>query len=76
MKHFKSTDFVLNLIALLSSLFLIILSLCCSQHRAHISVGIVLLILNVINFVEYFKRINKKQRKEESASAKLKFKGE
>ncbi len=44
-------------------------------HMAYIGVGIVLLVLGINNFIIYFKK-HKKQCKEESASAKLKFKGE
>lgn len=72
MKHLKSANFVLNLLGLFSSLFIIVFAAYHLDHIEYIGVGVVLLMLNINNFVKYYK----KQRKEESASAKLKFKGE
>lgn len=73
--HLKSIDFILNLVGLVSSLFIIIWSLLRSDSVAYSGLGSLLLVLSINNFVKYFKEY-RKQRKEESASAKLKFKGE
>lgn len=77
LKHFKSVHFVFSLIGLLCSLFIIIFAACsCYANKvAYIGIGIICLISSINNFIVYFKK-DKKQRKEESASAKLKLKGE
>ena len=77
LKHFKSVHFVLSLIGLLGSLFIIVFASCSRyvNQTAYIGIGIICLISSINNFIVYFKK-DKKQRKGESASAKLKLKGE